>query len=292
MISRRKFLRTSSLLAAGSFLPYSLLQARTVSPYDIGLQLYTVREALEADFANTVARIALLGYRQVELYGYKDGNYFGLKAEEVKNLLIRFRLRAPSGHYDYGLFEDHQGTIRNGWEKAIEDAKKMGHQYMVLGNLQPQERDKIDRYKQLAEWLNMAGQQCEAAGIQLCYHNHDYEFKEMNGELPYDVILERTEPSLVKMEMDMYWVTKSGFNPISYFEKHPGRFPLWHVKDMQKPPQTGFTEVGNGRIDFASIFAQKRQAGLQQFFVEQDFSDKNMFDSIKLSRENLMQMKF
>lgn len=292
MISRRKFLRNTSLLSAAAILPTSLLQARTPAPYDIGLQLYTVRETLEKDFANTIARVALLGYRQVELYDYKDGGYFGLTAAEVKNLLIRFRLRAPSGHYKYGLFEDHQGTVRNGWEKAIEDAKMMGHQYMTIGWLHPAERDKIDRYKQLAEWLNMAGQQCEAAGIQLCYHNHDFEFQQLDGELPYDVLLERTEPSLLKMEMDMYWVTKAGFNPLAYFEKHPGRFPLWHVKDMEKPPETSFTEVGNGRIDFASIFAAKKQAGLKQFFVEQDTSKQNMFDSIKISREYLMQMKY
>ena len=292
MISRRKFLRTSSLATAGLALPSSKLFSRTPAPYDIGLQIFSLEKHLQKDFVGTLARVASLGYRQVELYDYKDGGYFGLTAKEVKNLLIRFRLRAPSGHYKYGLFEQYQGTVRNGWEKAIEDAKMMGHKYMVIGWLHPTERDRLDKYKKLAEWLNMAGQQCEAAGIQLCYHNHDFEFWELEGEIPYDVLLERTEFSLMKMEMDMYWVTKAGYDPLAYFEKHPGRFPLWHVKDMEKPPETSFTEVGNGRIDFPAIFAQRKLAGMEQFFVEQDKSKGNMFDSIQTSREYLMQMKY
>ena len=103
-------------------------------------------------------------------------------------MLVRNRLRAPSGHYKYGLFHDFNGTIRNGWEKAIEDAKRMGHRYMTLAYLEPEERKNLDRYKRLAEWLNMAGQQCQAAGIQLCYHNHDFEFQSLEGEIPYDIL--------------------------------------------------------------------------------------------------------
>ena len=288
-LKRRTFLRNSALLSAGLLLPYSLLEARN-APYDIGIQLYTVRQSLERDFAGTLSRLASMGFRQVELYGYQDGSYFGLTVKEVKRLLRRFNMRAPSGHYAYGLDpdKDFNGTIRNGWEQAIDDAVKMGHQFMVLAYLTEAERSKLDRYKRLAEWLNMAGQQCKAAGIQLCYHNHDFEFQELEGELPYDVLLERTEVDLLKMELDMYWITKAGYDPLVYFDKHPGRFPLWHVKDMEKSPERFFAEVGQGSIDFPAIFAQKKKAGLQRFFIEQDESRRNIFDSVQMSREYLL----
>ncbi len=292
MTSRRKFLRDTSLLSAAMLLPQIPAWARKLAPYDIGLQLYTVRNMLEKDVSGTLARVASLGYRQVELYGYMNGGYFGLAAKEIKSILIRNNLRAPSGHYKYGLIDDFQGTIRNGWEKAIEDAKMMGHEYMTIGWLHPEERNSIDRYKKLSEWLNMAGQQCQAAGIQLCYHNHDFEFQELEGALPYDILLENTEPGLLKMELDMYWIVKAGYDPLAYFDKHPGRFPLWHIKDMEKSPERFFAEVGYGSIDFASIFAQKKKAGMKRYFVEQDESRRNMFESIQMSREYLLKMEF
>jgi sugar phosphate isomerase/epimerase len=293
MINRRNFLRTASAFAAGSMLLPASLSAKGINPYDIGLQLYTLRTSLERDFSGTLAQLARIGYRQVELYGYDDGKYFGLTVKEVKELLFKYRLRAPSGHYAYGLDEKQiVGSIRNNWEQAIEDARSLGHKYMVLAYLTDKERERLDQYKTLAEWLNMAGQQCQHAGIQLCYHNHDFEFQPLEGELPYDILLSNTEPSLVKMELDLYWITKAGKDPLAYFEAHPGRFPLWHVKDMTAPPANDFAEVGSGIIDFPALFAQQNKAGLKQFFVEQDQSKRNPFASIQMSYEYLSQMKY
>ncbi|MES1221669.1 MAG: sugar phosphate isomerase/epimerase, partial [Bacteroidota bacterium] len=126
-------------------------------------------------------------------------------------------------------------------------------------------------------------QTCKAAGIQFCYHNHDFEFEQEDGKYKYDVLLNETDPALVKMEMDLYWVSKAGQDPIKLFEKHPGRFPLWHLKDMDGTADHAFTEVGNGTIDFKKIFTHAGKAGMKYFFVEQDKCPGSPFDSITKS---------
>ena len=164
---------------------------------------------------------------------------------------------------------------------------------MVCAYLSEAERGNLDHYKYVAEQLNKAGERCQKAGLQLCYHNHDFEFQGPAGsQLPYDLLLTSTDKKLVKMELDLYWITKAGQDPLALFKQHPGRFPLWHVKDMAKTPQKSFTEVGNGSIDFKKIFARADEAGLQYFFVEQDSTPGSPFDSVTKSlayiRKNLV----
>ena len=162
----------------------------------------------------------------------------------------------------------------------------------TLAYLHESERESLDDYKRLAEWLNMAGQMCQNAGIQLCYHNHAFEFEEMNGEIPYDILLSFTEPELLKFEMDLYWVYKAGRSPFQYFSKYPGRFPLWHVKDMDSTKRKHFTAVGRGTIEFPPIFEKADRAGMKHFFVEQDECPGNPLDSIKVSYDYLMEMEY
>jgi sugar phosphate isomerase/epimerase len=169
------------------------------------------------------------------------------------------------------------------WDKAVDDAKTVGVKYMVCAWLSPAERGNIDHYKLLAERLNKAGETCKKAGIQLCYHNHDFEFIKDNDQLPYDILLNSTDKDLVKFECDLYWVNKAGHDPVEIFNAHPGRFPLWHVKDMDKTEKHFFTEVGNGTIDFKRIFKSADKAGLKYFFVEQDMTPGDPFDSITKS---------
>ena len=133
-----------------------------------------------------------------------------------------------------------------------------------------------------ADQLNIAGERCKKSGIQLCYHNHDFEFIKQDDQYPYDILMS-SDKDLVKMEMDIYWIKKAGQDPIELFKKHPGRYPLWHVKDMDHTPQQSFTEVGNGIIDFKQIFKYKREAGMKYFFVEQDKCEGSPFDSIAKS---------
>lgn len=204
------------------------------------------------------------------------------------DLLKKNGLIMPSAHYRLGLEKekngsDTMGTLLHDWQRAVDDAAAVGCKYMVCAYLSESERGGIDHYKELAGQFNTAAATCKKAGIQFCYHNHDFEFKEQDGQLPYEVLLANTDKDLVKMEVDLYWVTKAGHDPVELFKKHKHRFPLWHVKDMDTTPEHAFTEVGNGSIDFKRIFKSADEAGLDYFFVEQDKCPGSPFDSITQS---------
>jgi len=279
MTSRREFLKTSAVVSAG------LLVAPQLFAYDkkyIGLQLYTVRNAMGKDVAGTLAKVAQIGYNSVE-GTYGAGKYFGMEPKAFANLLKQNNLVMPSAHYLLGEDMKGPGTILNGWDKAAEDAASIGQKYMVCAWLSPKERGNLDHYKQLAEDFNKAGETCKKAGVQFCYHNHDFEFAQQDGKYPYEILLESTDKDHVKFETDLYWLTKAGQDPVALFEKHPGRFPLWHVKDMDKTEKKMFTEVGNGVIDFKKIFEHTKKAGLKYFFVEQDICPGDPFNSITTS---------
>ena len=283
MTTRRSFLKTSALLSAG------LLVAPNLFAYDkkyIGLQLYTVRDAMGKDPAATLAHVAQIGYNSVEA-GYADGKFYGLEGSAFSALLKQNGLIMPSCHYRLGEEKTNgvaaPGTILNGWDKAVDDAAKIGLQYMVCAWLAPSERGSLDHYKQVAEDLNKGGEICKKAGIQLCYHNHDFEFIQENGKYPYEILLAGTDKKLVKMEMDLYWMTKAKQDPIATFKKNPGRFPLLHLKDMDNTDKQMFTEVGNGIVDFKKILSYADEAGVKYVFVEQDICPGDPFDSITKS---------
>ena len=285
MSTRREFVKSAALLSAGVLASPALLAAP--SQY-IGLQLYTVRDAMQQDPAGTLAKVAALGYNSVEGATYTGSQkFYGMNPAEFAKTLKQNGIVMASSHYVLGqqLYEGQpiQGTLLHGWDKAVDDAAAMGAKYMVCAYLFDSERGGIDHYKQIAGQLNTAAERCKKAGIQLCYHNHDFEFAPQNGVMPYEVLLSQTDKNLVKMELDLYWAVRAGHDPLALFRKHPGRFPLWHVKDMDKTENRGFTEVGNGSIDFKKIFAQRKAAGLQYFYVEQDTTPGSPFDSIKQS---------
>jgi len=285
MTTRRSFLKTSALLSAG------LLAAPNLFAYDkkyIGLQLYTVRDAMAADPVAALAKVAKTGFTSVEGATYTGTElFYGMRPGDFANVLKQNGLIMPSAHYRLGeelVNGEHQkGTIMNDWKKAVDDAAEAGVQYMVCAYLSQSERGNLDHYKNVANMLDIAGETCKGAGIQLCYHNHDFEFIQENGKYPYEILLDSTDKNLVKMEMDLYWVTKANQEPIALIDKHPGRFPLWHVKDMDKTPEKKFTEVGNGTIDFKKIFTQAKKSGLKYFFVEQDVCPGDPFNSITQS---------
>ena len=286
MTSRREFLTSAALLSAG------LLVAPSLLAYDkhyIGVQLYTVREAMEKDPAGTLARLAQIGYNSVEGATYTGSQkFYGMTPPVFAALLKQHGLIMPSSHHRLG--EEMMngapvaGTILHDWDRAVDDAAAVGVKYMVCAYLSEAERGDLTHYQKIAEELNKAGERCQKAGIQLCYHNHDFEFPALaGGKRPYDVLLTSTDPKLVKMELDLYWVTKAGQDPLALFKQHPGRFPLWHIKDMAREAPHAFTEVGNGTIDFKKIFAHANEAGLKYFFVEQDTTPGSPFDSVAKS---------
>jgi sugar phosphate isomerase/epimerase len=302
MHSRRSFLKTTGIYSAGILAaPVLPTIVRSVGPA-IGLQLYTVRDAMAADPAGTLAKVAHIGYNSLEGATYNDGkeNFYGMDAKTFSGVLKNNGLIMRSCHYRYG--EDSKGatvtdgvfkgTILHDWDRAVEDAHTLGLHYMICAWLSEPERGTLDHYKQMAANFNIAGEKCHKAGIQFCHHNHDFEFAAQGGKYPYDILLADTDPQLVKMELDLYWATKAGQDPVKLFEAHPGRFPLWHLKDMDKTPAHSFTEVGNGMIDFKRIFEHKGVAGMKYFFVEQDSCPGSPFDSIAKSynyvRQNLV----
>jgi sugar phosphate isomerase/epimerase len=285
MTTRRSFLKTSAMLSAG------LLVAPRLFAYDkkyIGLQLYTVRDYMQKDPAATLAKVAQIGYNSVEGATYTGSEqFYGMDSTAFANLLKQNGLIMPSSHYRLGEEQvngaPQKGTLLNDWSKAVDDAAAVGIKYMVCAYLSTAERGNLDHYKKIGEDFNTAGEICKKSGIQLCYHNHDFEFEKQDGKYPYEVLLANTDKNLVKMEMDLYWVTKANQDPIALINEHPGRFPLWHVKDLDKTPKRAFTEVGNGIIDFKKIFTHANKAGLKYFFVEQDMTPGDPYNSITQS---------
>ena len=284
MTTRRSFIKSTSLLSAGVLLAPSAFRLK---PSLIGLQLYTVRDAMQKDPAETLSKVAKIGYNSVEGATYTGTQkFYGMDPSAFSKLLKDNGLVMPSGHYRLGeekpKGEIMKGTILHEWDKAVEDASAVGLKYMVCAFLSPDERGDPDHYKYVADQLNIAGERCKKAGIQLCYHNHDFEFVKQGDKYPYDILL-GADKNLVKMEMDVYWVTKAGKDPVVLFNEHPGRFPLLHLKDMDNTPQKMFTEVGNGIINFKEIFRNKKEAGMKYFFVEEDKCPGSPFDSITQS---------
>jgi sugar phosphate isomerase/epimerase len=259
----------------------------------IGTQLYTVRDLMAKDPLGTLAKVAQIGFNTVEGATYTGTElFYGMPAAQFKSVLNDNGLEMPSAHYVLGeSMPNAKGTISNDWQKAVEDAATVGLKYMVCAFLFDKERGSLNNYKSTAERLNIAGQVAKDAGIQLCYHNHNFEFVEQEGKLPYDVLLQNADADLVKMEMDIYWVYKAKQDPIALFKKYPGRFPLWHVKDMDNTPDQKFTEVGNGVIPFKEIFTHAKEAGLKYFFNEQDVTPGDplvsMTKSYNYMKENL-----
>jgi len=239
-----------------------------------------VRKELEKDFAGTLEKVAALGFLEVEFAGY-----FKHTPQEIKTILAHYKLSAPSAHIS-------TAALRGNLQEEIEAAEAIGHQYLVCGYVPAEERRSLDDYKILVDLLNGAGERLKKVGIQFAYHNHDFEFMVLEGKLPYDMILVGTDPQMVKMEMDLYWITKAGQDPLKYFSAHPGRFPLVHVKDMDSTPRHFFTEVGQGTIDFKKIFAAAQKAGVNHYFVEQDETPVSPFSSIDLSINYLRRLEF
>ena len=289
-MDRRTFLGT---MTAATLLTRRLSFAADDHKIDkIGLQLYTVRDLMKQDFDGTLAKVAAIGYKEVEFAGYFDHS-----PKDVRAAVDRRGLTAPSAHIDYK-------SLGEKFPEVIEAAKVVGHEYLVNPWIEEEIRKQPDGWKHAAETFNRAGEACKKAGIQFAYHNHWFEFLPVNGKLPYDLLLTECDPNLVKMELDLCWITVGGQDPLKYFDRYPGRFPLVHVKDVKRvPPVTAggaqdfgssmkdMTEVGSGIIDWKKIFAQSDKASIKHYFVEHD-NPKKPLESIKKSYDYLASLRF
>ncbi|QOI98075.1 MAG: sugar phosphate isomerase/epimerase [Flammeovirgaceae bacterium] len=283
-MKRRKFIQHSAVAATGSLLMPSLLgckPAKQENKKTLGLQLYTLRDVILKDLQGTLKAVADIGYTEMETFSYGDGKIFGQPFNEYVKITNDLGLKTVSGHYMSGFNLQSSGNLRSGWEQAVADAKSAGQEYMIIAYLFKEERETIDQYKELCELINKGAEVCKSYGIKMGYHNHDFEFVAINNEVPYDVMLAELDPTLVSMELDLYWIVRAGFSPADYFARHPGRFELWHVKDMHKDDPTKNADLGTGSINFAEIFKLRQQSGLKHFFVEQETYDVSSLESVK-----------
>jgi sugar phosphate isomerase/epimerase len=293
-MNRRTFLETSFGAAVVASLPARVSGAQhRIEP--IGLQLYTVRSVLKNDFDGTIAKVAQIGYKEVEFAGYFDHS-----PQEIRELLGKDGLTAPACHVSYDVVE-------NNWQQQLDAAHTIGHEYIVCPWIEEKQRQAPGGWKRAADLFNKAGEQSAKAGIQFAYHNHTFEFqpsKLLGGKKPYDFLLEECDPQFVKMEMDLCWITVGGGDPIAYFNKYPGRFPLVHVKDVKELPKGAagptenpdkdvpfLTDVGSGIINWKHIFANSGKAGIKHYFVEHD-NPADPFASIRNSYEYLLALRF
>jgi sugar phosphate isomerase/epimerase len=286
MRSRRDFLGALAAIGPLSFAPlrtaaaFGVETVRKAKLGRIGIQLYTVRRELTKDVEGTLARLAEIGYKEVEFAGYPEGT-----APSLRAMLDRHGLTAPSGHL--GL-----GALRGDWERALDQAATVGQKYVVVASVPPDQRRTLDDWKRLAALFNKGGETARAKGIQFAYHNHDFEFAPVEGQVPYDLLLAESDPRLVALELDLYWIAKADHDPLAYFAKWPGRFPLVHVKDMDATPRRFFAPVGKGTIDFARVFKQASPAGIKHYFYEQDDTGGSPFEAARISYDYLRSLTF
>jgi sugar phosphate isomerase/epimerase len=272
--NRRSFLKTSVAATAGASLAGLPLISCANQPLagtkKYGLQLYTVRNDVAKNLAGTLDYIAKAGYTQIELYGFDGKGFFGKTPKEFKAMFDGLKLTSPSGHYNFGqILTDGNLDL---WKKTIEAANIMGNEYATIPWLDANQRG-ADSFPKLLELVNKAAELTKAAGMKLAYHNHDFEFKKLdNGKSFLQSLLEGTDPSMVDFELDLYWVAYANEDPLAWFNKYPGRFTMWHVKDLttNKEGKKESTQVGDGTIDFSKIFEHKKHAGLKYAFVEQE----------------------
>jgi sugar phosphate isomerase/epimerase len=250
-VNRKEFLQ---LAAAGAFGTRIPLEAGRLRRPRLGVQLYTLRALMEASVPLTLEQVARIGYREVEFAGY-----FGVRPSQLRRRLDDLGLAAPAAHVP---------LLDGDLDSILDAAVELGHRYLIQASLPLPGRRSLDTFRRAAASLNRAGEAARKRGLAIAYHNHDFEFTPAGGMVPYDVLLAETDPSLVSMEMDLYWIAKAGRDPLRYFAAHPGRFRLCHLKDMDRRGE--IVDVGRGTLDLRGILTQRRKAGLQHYFVEHD----------------------
>lgn len=300
-MNRRQFLKSSAAGVVLSATPF-LSHACSSNPKKldkIGLQLYSVRRQMSEDFEGTITKVAEAGYDQVEFAGYYDR-----EPKEIKALLDKLGLVAPAAHTGYRLLSENL-------EETIEAAKIIGHEYLILPSLprvrsaqrQPrpageQRRQRrqppvytLDKTREFVDIFNRIGESCQKADLSFAFHNHQVEFQKIEGtgEVMYDIFLKETDPSLVDFQMDLGWVAVADVDPLTYFKKYPGRFKLFHVKDMNEENQS--VVLGKGNLDFAAIFAKSKEAGVKYYIVEYE-GEEDPIGSVAASLEYIKNITF
>jgi len=292
-INRRDFMLQSGSLLTAAALATSFTRT-SKSKYKMGLQLFTIREPLAKDVTGTIKKVAAMGYQDCETYGFnpEQGTYYGLKASAFKQILADNNMIATSGHYDFTKYFDtsHDELMRY-VDQCIEGAHALGQRYITWPWLDPKFRT-LENFHVLSAKLNSIGERVIKAKLGFAYHNHDFEFTNYNGDNGYSIIMRETDAALVKLQIDLYWVMHSSkLSPAELFKQQPGRFVMWHIKDMDKVSRD-YSELGNGSIDYSVIIPEASRAGLQYYYIEQggNFASSPMqsiADSASYFKKNL-----
>ena len=301
MVTRRTFItQASSLVALGTLAAAGCKTSKSgmennsgkgsgMAGNMIGLQLYTVRNEMSKDPIGTLKSLAEMGYKDVECAGYNNGKIYGMAPKDFKKVIGDLGLQMNSAHVGIGSTDGKQPkTLRDNFTGVCEDLASIGVSYVICPYLMDFDRKGLDDYKKHAELFNKSGEIANKAKLKFGYHHHDFEFIEMSGQIPFDYLLANTDKDKVMYEIDFYWMAKGNKDAIQYIDQHPGRFQLWHIKDMDNTPQRGFSEVGNGILDWKKVFTKKKVSGMKYLYVEQD-QCKNFtpMESVKISVDYL-----
>jgi len=237
----------------------------------LGLQLFSIRDLLARDVTGTIEKVAKIGYEDCETYGYNPAKrqYYGMPAVDFRQLLSHNKMVTTSGHYDFTtIFDKSPEAMFQFVDQCIEGAHALGQRYITWPWLDPAFRT-VNHFHLLTGKLNQIGERINKAGLKFAYHHHDFEFTDHEGVNGYEIILRDTDPGFVKLQMDLYWVMHSSrLTPEQLIDKQPGRFVMWHIKDMDKKSRD-YSELGNGSIDFSKILPLASRAGLEYYYIEQ-----------------------
>lgn len=265
MQNRRDFLKTLPLVPGTlmlAVLPQKESYGASLLQKEAGIQLWTLRNEMQNNVDETLKAVSALGYKSIETYGF-DGGFYGREAVEFSRFCNALGLTIHSSHS--GISDSTAAA----WSGKAAEA---GLSFLILPSMMGRPEKSLDDFRRTADEMNRIGEACLKNGIRFGYHNHDFEFREMEGKLPYEILLQNTDPKLVSFQMDIYWVIKGGQDPYMYFDKYPGRFTTWHMKDLATDGKSCI--VGNGRIDFRNLLEKAGQAGLERVFVEQEHYDE------------------
>lgn len=283
MIPRRTFLKQTGLVvAATTLIPSHLLAAEQDKA--LGLQLYSLRDFLKKkDLQNIISKISQVGIKEIETYGYsREALFWGHEAREFKQMLSDYGLNSPSGHYSGGDYLTGDKNISD-FNYILDAAKEMDQKYIIIPSIPGSLQESIDGFKRSAEKLTEIGEMCKDQGMKLAYHNHAFEFKDFQGKNGMEIFLTEIDKDLIDFELDIYWVVRAGIDPVSLFKKYPGRFKLWHIKDMMKADETLNTEIGAGSINYKEMMAYTQTSGLEHLIIEQENFEMDPFKSLSKS---------
>jgi sugar phosphate isomerase/epimerase len=301
--SRRDFLRLSATGALGALViskssweiaakPASELTIPDLKTFGVGLQLYTIRDAMDKDVPGSLKKVSDTGFKYLEMAGYNNGKFYGYMPVDFKKMVNDMGMEVISSHAGISP----QGISEDDAKKMADDHAKVGAKYCMQPYIADEDRKSVAGYQKMVSDWNKVGKIMKETGVQFGYHNHNFEFGPIEGKVPYfDIFLPEMDKEYMTMELDLFWATKAGINPVELFKKYPGRFQLFHMKDMYtkeapffKTESNDFAPVGAGVINFREILAAKKIAGMKYMFVEQDQTkDDKPFDAIKTSITNL-----